>query len=207
VAETVTSNTSEWGLDTAAVLTGRTSLEADNAAAGLLDPAAFLTRAKTAVQASASGLKATLDTAVHAVSGLSRCEMSVTGAPLAVTGGMVSLRVPGAAGGITDMHFVPADVRRTTPIEFDTPMRENVTLTLKLDPAWIPVRMPAELAVANGAGSMASRWTMEDGLLRIQRTISLTATTVAPKDFEDFRALIRAWQDPAHTTVLLRRAE
>jgi hypothetical protein len=98
-----------------------------------------------------------------------------------------------------------ADAARDAPVLLDGPLRQVVTVRLRL-PAGASAALPEGRALANAAGSFALTATTGDGWVEYRRELALAEGAGAVANWPALRALLLEEADPANATLAWRPA-
>lgn len=123
--------------------------------------------------------------------------------------GRRALSVGRPKGGLLDR--LPGDCRlaeasRTAPVLLDGPLRQVVTLRLKL-PAGSRAALPEARSLANAAGMFSLAATEADGWVEYRREVSLVEGAGAAANWPALRALLLEEADPANAALAWRPAD
>lgn len=197
--------TSDWTLREDGTVAGKTLLHAQGYRSYAFDGAAMQRALRQGVQSAAQGLTVTPGAMQSANAFVSTCEADLgAGTPLKATAGYARFALPTVPGGVAELRFVPADVRRTSPVQLPSAMVEEQFLTLHLPSGVEVVDAAAQRELSNAVGSVRSVITVDGESVEVKRTLRIDVQRVQPTQYEDFAALLRIWLDPSHTQLLLR---
>ncbi len=201
----VVATTSDWSLKSDLTLSGKTSVEMRGARSQAFDFSGMRKLIQKSLGAAGQGMKVTPGDVTLTTGGGTVCEADIaTNKALDPAAGYARFALPAAPGGVTELHLVPADVNRTTPVQFPAPMTEECRMTLHLPGGITLVGGGGRHELSNAAGTVLSVIKADKHDIEVTRTITIANARIAPEHFNDLRSLLRAWQDPSHTTLLLR---
>jgi hypothetical protein len=203
--ETRVSVTSDWTLDKDMLVKGRSLVEAAGLRSHAFDPTGMQNAVKKALASAAQGLTVTPSEAKSGSDFTTSCDAEVSGkSALSAVNGIVRFAVPAAPGGITDFAYIPADPKRSTPVQLPAAMTEECRMTLHLPNGVTLLGGGGKIELQNTVGTVSSVIKGDSHDIEITRRITFNTDRVAPAQFEDLKALLSAWRDPKHTTLLLR---
>lgn len=203
--ETRVSITSDWTLDKDMKVQGRSLVEAAGLRSHAFDPAGMQNAVKKALASAAQGLTVTPSEAKSSPDFTTSCDAEVSGkTALSAVNGIMRFAVPAAPGGITDFGYIPADPKRSTPVQLPAAMTEECRMTLHLPKGVTLLGGGGNIELQNTVGTVSSVIKGDSHDIEITRRITFSTDRVAPAQFDDLKALLRAWRDPKHTTLLLR---
>ncbi len=111
------------------------------------------------------------------------------GGRLGQRAGPLLILEPGAlAFGV--LRTLPPPPRRY-PLELGPPEREEVRVSLTLPPGLVPEELPAPFTMETPALEAQARWSFADDVLTLELTQERRVSTVAPEEYEAFRAAAR----------------
>ncbi len=197
--------TSDWTLDKDMSVKGRSMVETRGLRSHAFDFPGLQSAVKRSLGSAGQGMTvAPGDVKVDSDFGTT-CESEITAkAPLTAANGLIRFNVPSAPGGISDFGFVPADVKRTSAVQLPAAMTEECRMTLHLPSGVTLLGGGAKTELQNSVGNISSVIKGDSHDIEITRRITFNTDRVAPAQFEDLKALLRAWRDPKHTTLMLR---
>jgi hypothetical protein len=203
--ETRVSITSDWTLDKDMKVQGRSLVEAAGLRSHAFDPTGMQNAVKKALAAAGQGMTVTPSEVTTGADFMTSCDAEVSGkAALSAVNGIIRFAVPATPGGITDFHYIPADPKRSTHVQLPAAMTEECRMTLHLPKGVTLLGGGGNIDVQNTVGTVLSVIKGDSHDVEITRRITFNTDRVAPAQFEDLKALLRAWRDPKHTTLMLR---
>ncbi len=120
--------------------------------------------------------------------------------------GLVSLRLPRVPGALSGGALETYRTTRTLPLRLpDGPVSERVDVTLTLPDGFEVAHLPADLSLANAAGSVRRTLGVDDGVLTASTLLIVEQGEIAPADYPAFRELLDAVEADSQSLILLRR--
>lgn len=162
---------------------------ADRLASGLVDGAKATRVRVTKLERGAAGLAASIEASLPEKSAL----------------GLVTVKLAGIAGGVTDELPPLPGTQRLTPVALPGPGEESLEVRLTLPKGWSVAGPVATVQVSNPVGSVEiSSAAGDGGTVTVRRSITLRAALAPAKDAAPARELLAAWGSPASRDLLLR---
>ena len=138
--------------------------------------------------------------------GTTECSANVSsGSPLADAAGLVRFALPGAAGGLGDLHLSLGSAPRTTPVDFGFPFREEERWTIHLPENISVAIMPTPVNLKNEIGEVHFAFSQEGKDVKVVRTFVLNVPRVPVSEYGSIRSIVGTWQEPAHQVMVLKR--
>jgi len=202
---TTVSLTSVWKIQQDGTIQGKSRAVLDGMRSCSLDRPAMQRMLRQSVGRAGQGMKVTPGDVNVDADGTSACEADVVSEKvLAPIASYASFALPVAPGGISEMNLVAGDVRRTSPLQLQAALREENRLTLHLNGNVHLAGGSRSAELKNSVGTVTSNIRADKHDIEVTRIIDIDVDIISPQAYEDFRALMRIWNDPAHTSLLLR---
>jgi hypothetical protein len=187
---------------------GKSMVEMHGGKSHALDTAGMRTLVNRALATAGQGMKVTPGELRVTSDYASSCEADLSGtAPLKQSAGYIRFIVPVAPGGVSDISYIPSDVRRATPVQLPLPIAEECRLTLHLPSNLAAVGGEGRIEFRNAVGSISSVIRSDAHDVEVTRSIVIDRDRIEVEHFPDLKALLDAWRDPSHRTILLRVKE
>ena len=202
----VITSTSDWNLKSDGTFSGKTLSTASGIFNYAFNKNKFASLSKKAVEKSGQGCMAKEDESI-ATNENASCSVSVESkSALQPTGGIIRFALPGTPGGLNDLHIAVSTAQRTTPIDLPAPFKEECKLTLHV-PDNYSSAVPDAMNITNDIGSLYIKFMSDGKGIEVSKTLSFNVARIMPEKYEQFLALVSAWQNAVYQSVVLTMKE
>ncbi|MCB2205649.1 DUF3857 domain-containing protein [bacterium] len=199
------SMTSDWSLGGDGYVSGRSSISVNGVHSAVFDSSGFQKSARASLVNAAQGLHAEAGPMTVQQGTTSVCEVSVDAKdPLKGIGGYFRFQIPLPPEGISALHLPIGDYNRITPVSLPGRMKEETRLVLHLE-GYHAVDVPSPVEFQNNIGSIRSVIKADAHDVEVTRVLTIDVDEVKPEGYVDLQALLRAWRNPSHNTLLFKQ--
>lgn len=114
--------------------------------------------------------------------------------------------LPVSTQGVESWGIRTLSVKRESSVEVPALADESYTYTFTLPSGFALFTPEAEISLSNGAGTFVWEVSLEKGQLTVRKQIKLTARVFTGPLYDDFKALMDAWNNPWQRQVVFTAA-